>query len=49
MNWRGAAPVVSRDGMMLPTVRLTSAGLVPVHSVGHPPRVKIRPGMRLAG
>lgn len=49
MSWRGSAPVVSRDGMMLPTVRLTSAGLVPVRSVGRPPRAKIRPGVRLAG
>jgi hypothetical protein len=48
-NWRGAAPVVSRDGMMLPTVRLTSAGMVPVRSVGRPPRPKVRPGVRLAG
>lgn len=49
LNWRGSAPVVGRDGMMLPTVRLTSAGLVPVRSVGRPTRAKIRPGVRLAG
>jgi Transglycosylase SLT domain len=49
LNWRSAAPVVSRDGMVLPTVRLTSAGLVPVRSVGQPPRTKGRPGVRLAG
>jgi hypothetical protein len=49
LNWRGSAPVVGRDGMMLPTVRLTAAGLVPVRSVGRPTRAKIRPGVRLAG
>ena len=49
MNWRGAAPVVSRDGMVLPTVRLTSAGFIPVRSVGRPSRPKVRPGVRLAG
>ena len=49
MSWRGAAPVVSRDGMVLPTVRLTSAGFIPVRSVGRPSRPKVRPGVRLAG
>ncbi len=49
LNWQGSAPVVGRDGMVLPTVRLTSAGLVPVRSIGRPVPVKLRPGMRLAG
>jgi len=49
MNWRGAAPVVSRDGLLLPTVRLTPTRLVPVQSVGRPQRLKARLGVRLAG
>jgi hypothetical protein len=49
MNWRGAAPVVSRDGMLLPSVRLTSSGLVPGRPVDHSLRTRGRAGARLAG
>jgi hypothetical protein len=49
LNWRGAAPLVDRDGMMLPTVRLTPTRLVPVQSIGRPQRPKARLGVRLAG
>jgi hypothetical protein len=49
MDWRGAAPLVDRDGMMLPTVRLTPTRLVPVQTVGRPQRLKARMGVRLAG
>jgi hypothetical protein len=49
MNWRGAVPVVSRDGMLLPSVRLTSSGLLPGRPVERPVRAKGRSGARLTG
>jgi hypothetical protein len=48
-NWAGTAPIVGRDGMMLPSVRLTSSGLVPGRAVSHPLRTKGRSAIRLAG
>jgi hypothetical protein len=49
MNWRGAVPVVVRDGTLLPSVRLTSSGLVPGRPVERPLRAKGRSGARLTG
>ncbi len=49
LNWRGAVPVMSRDGMLLPSVRLTSAGLLPSRPADRTMRTKGRPRARLAG
>jgi hypothetical protein len=49
LTWRGAMPVVSRDGMVLPSVRLSASGMVPGRQVGRPVRVKARQGSRIAG
>jgi hypothetical protein len=49
LTWRGATPVVGRDGMVLPSVRLSASGMLPVRQAARPVRTKLRPGARLAG
>jgi hypothetical protein len=48
-NWASTAPIVGRNGMLLPSVRLTTSGLVPGRPVSHPLRMKGRSGVRLKG
>ena len=48
-DWKGAAPIVGRDGMVLPSVRLTSSGLVLGRPVDRTLNAKRRSGGQLAG
>jgi hypothetical protein len=49
LNWQGVAPVVGRDGMLLPSVRLTASGLVPGRPVDHTVRMRNKAGGRFTG
>jgi hypothetical protein len=48
-NWESTTPIIGRNGMLLPSVRLTTSGLVPGRLVNHPLRSKGRSSVRLAG
>jgi hypothetical protein len=41
-----ATPIIGRDGMLLPSVRLNASGLVPPHSVSQYPGTAGKPGVR---
>jgi Transglycosylase SLT domain len=49
INWNDAAPVVGRDGMVLPSVRLTPKGLVPGRPADRYLGSRGKPGVRFAG
>jgi hypothetical protein len=49
MNWRGAVPVMGLDGMVLPSVRLTSSGLVPGRPLDRASQPKSKSGRRFTG
>jgi hypothetical protein len=49
LNWQGTAPIIGRNGMLLPSVQTTAAGLLPGRPLDRPLRAKTRPGIRIAG
>jgi soluble lytic murein transglycosylase-like protein len=49
MNFKDATPILDRDGMFLPSVRLTPSGLVPSRTTNRYLNARGKPSFRFAG